>query len=116
MCLDYKIFAFNLGFNQSCMRTFVTGMLLLLCASGLHAQKVEQGLDFFFKPTQKAPRIYAVTEKQDSLWHRKAYYLPETTWLWKEWYKDADCKIPHGEVAYYHTSKMLKSKGNYERW
>lgn len=111
---NIKAYVFNLGSIKCCMRTFVMGLLFLLCATGLHAQKVEQGLDFFFKPTNKAPRIYALTEKRDSLWHRLAYFLPETTLALEGWYKDADCKIPHGTVAYYHTSKMLKSRGIYK--
>ena len=95
------------------MKRFITGVLFLLGATNLQAQKVEQGLDFFFKPTDNPPRYYAITEKKEGRWHRKAYYLPEKTLALEGWYKDADCKLADGEVSLFYLNRSIKSKGLY---
>lgn len=92
---------------------------ILLCAVlalsflSLQAQKKEEGFDFFFKPTEGAPRYYVITEKKDSLYHREAYYLPEKSMAMEGTYKDAECKTAHGTVKWYHTTKLLKSSVTY---
>jgi len=87
--------------------------LVLLSVFNAQAQKKEEGFDFFFKPTENAARYYVITEKKDTLWHRKAYYLPERGIAMEGFYKDKDCKIPHGVVNWYHTNRVLKSTGVY---
>jgi hypothetical protein len=39
--------------------------------------------------------------------------VPERGLEVEGWYKDKNCEIPHGEVAWYHPNKVLKSKGTY---
>ena len=95
------------------MRTILFGLFLFLQSLTLAAQKLEQGFDYSFKPTQYAPRYYVVTEKKDGLWHRQAYYLPERGMAMEGWYKDQDCKIEHGTFSRYHPNKVLKSTGAY---
>ena len=96
------------------MRRILFGLFLFLQTIALSAQKMEQGFDFFFKPTTDAPRYYVITEKQDSVWHRQAWYLPEKNQAMEGWYKDKDCKIPHGTVSWYHTTRFLKSTTTYK--
>lgn len=88
-------------------------VMFLLQATSLFAQKKEEGFDYFFKPTDYAPRYYVVTEKKDSLWQRQAWYLPEKSMAMEGWYKDGECKVPHGAVLWYHTTKFLKSREAY---
>lgn len=94
------------------MKLLISAALFLQTFS-LFAQKKEQGFDYFFKPTDYAPRYYVLTEKKDSLWHRQAWYLPERSMAMEGWYKDEECKTPHGTVSWYHTTKFLKSRGAY---
>lgn len=95
------------------MRRMLMSGLLLFFITALQAQKTEQRFDYQFKPTDGAGFYYVFTEKKDTLWHREAYYLPQATLAMEGWYKDAKCEIPHGTVAWYHTTKLLKSRGDY---
>lgn len=95
------------------MRNVLVCIVVLFHVVVASAQKTEKGFDFFFKPTDAAPRYYVVTEKKDSLWHREAYYIPERGMAMEGWYKDKECKIPHGTVTWYHPNRFLKSKENY---
>lgn len=79
----------------------------------LHAQKSEAFFDYSFKPSNYSRYYYVVTEKQDSLWHREAYFVSQRSLAMEGWYKDDNCQIPHGIVSWYHTTKFLKSKGIY---
>lgn len=79
----------------------------------LQAQKREEGFNFNFKPTDDPARYYVVTEKKDTLWHRQAWYLPEQTLAMDAWYKDSEAKVPHGMEMWYHTSRYMRSKGQY---
>lgn len=88
-------------------------VLCLLQVVTLSAQKTEQGFDFFFKPTQYAPRYYVITEKKDTLWYRQAYYLPERSMAMDGWYKDKDCNTAQGIVLWYYPNRILKSRGAY---
>ncbi len=94
------------------MRIFLLWSFLFFQIAAV-AQKTEQGFDHDFKPTVYAPRYYVITEKRDSFWHREAYYLPETSMAMQGRYKDAACKIAHGEWVWYHSNKILKTKGTY---
>ncbi len=95
------------------MRRIVFCLFAFMQAISINAQKLEQGFDHNFKPTQYVPRYYVITEKRDSLWYREAYYVPERGMAMEGWYKDKDCAIAHGEMAWYHPNKVLKSKGTY---
>lgn len=95
------------------MKRILFSLSLILLASTLFAQKIEQGFDYNFKPTDRVARYYVITEQKDSLWHREAYYLPERSMAMEGWYKDKDCKKPHGTVTWYHSNKALNSTGTY---
>lgn len=95
------------------MRRLLVSAVVFVNAAGLSAQKVEQGFDYAFRPTNYTPRYYVVTEKKDTLWHRQAWFVPERGMAMDGWYKDKDCKIEHGIVSWYHPEKFLKSRGAY---
>lgn len=89
-------------------------LLLLICFPlGLFAQKREQGFDYNFKPTEKYPRYYVITEPKEGKWYREAFYIPEKSLAMVGWYKDEECKIPDSTVTWYHTNGKLKSMGIY---
>ena len=95
------------------MRKILPGFFLFLQSLTLSAQKVEQGFDYWFKPTVYAPRYYVITEKKDSLWHREAWYLPERSMAMEGWYIDREGKTEHGLFSWYHSNKILKSTGTF---
>lgn len=88
--------------------------VLLFFATALQAQTKEQGFDYAFKPTAHAARYWVITKKQDSLWHRQAFFVPEKTMAMEGWYKDEACEIPHGTVSWYHPNRMIQSKREYK--
>lgn len=87
--------------------------LLLLLAQCSFAQKREELLNAYFKPTANGAYYYVTTEKQDSLWFREAFYVSQRTMAMKGWYADSACKKPHGPQEMYHHNRYLKSKGEY---
>jgi antitoxin component YwqK of YwqJK toxin-antitoxin module len=91
----------------------VVSILLLMHAISLSAQKLEQGFDYSFKPTTSSPFYYVVTEKKDTGWHRQAWYFSQKSLAMEGWYKDEACKIPHGIVTWYHTTRFPRSTGRY---
>lgn len=95
------------------MKRIVLSLSFLLQAVCLFAQKQEQRFDYAFKPTQHAGRYYVITELKDSLWLRQAWYLPERSMAMEGWYKDKECKIPHGEVRWFHTNKHIQAREVY---
>lgn len=108
-----KINTYFAATNQLFMTRILLTLLLFIQAITLSAQKIEEGFDYAFKPTNNVARYYVITEQKDSLWHRKAYYLPERGMAMEGWYKDKNCKKPHGTVTWYHSNRTLKSYGAY---
>jgi antitoxin component YwqK of YwqJK toxin-antitoxin module len=91
-------------------------LLLLLATLSIlttRAQKSEAFFDFSFRPSEYARYYYVVTEKKDSLWHREAYYVSQRSLAMEGWFKDDSCRVPHGIVNWYHTTKFPKSTGTY---
>ena len=76
------------------------------------SQKREEIFDISFKPSN-AGYYYVISEKQDSLWHRKAYYISQKTQAMEGSYKDEACKIEHGSFKWFHSNRSIKSKGYY---
>jgi antitoxin component YwqK of YwqJK toxin-antitoxin module len=93
-------------------------MFLILCFSlvtclAFSQQKVSY-YDFRWKLTQpERARYYAVTEKIDSLWSRKDYYVNEKSLQMEGTFKDEACEVEHGFFHYFHSNGQLLSKGNY---
>lgn len=92
-------------------RLLLTAALLPMLAAT--AQKREETFNNRFQPTKVGGRYRVTTEKQDTLWHRTALYLPEATPAMEGWYRDQGCKVPHGVEIWYHPDGGLKSKGAY---
>jgi antitoxin component YwqK of YwqJK toxin-antitoxin module len=89
-------------------------LLFVLFALSASAQKIEEGYDYFFRPTTNNPHFYVLTEKEDTLWHRTAYYIAEKTLAMEGWYKDEKCKIAEGKQSWFHPTRILKSVGNFK--
>ncbi|RYZ29117.1 MAG: hypothetical protein EOO10_07335 [Chitinophagaceae bacterium] len=77
------------------------------------AQKRQELFDYSFKPANFGAYYYVVTEKEDSIWHRKAYYLSPQSLAMEGWYKDDSCQIEHGLFTWFHSTLYPKSKGHY---
>ena len=85
-------------------------LLIIISAS---AQKKEEFFNYSFKPATSGVYYYVVTEKQDSLWNRTAYYVSQKTQAMEGSYKDEAGKIAQGNFTWFHTNRKLKSKGSY---
>lgn len=90
-------------------------LLPILLGITLHtsAQKVEQYFDYAWKPTEDIgrARYYAVTEKQDSLWLRKDYFLQEKKLQMAGTYRDKETKVAHGRFQFFHATGSVESYG-----
>jgi len=85
-------------------------LLLVLTSS---AQKKEETFNFQFKPSKSGPYYYVVTEKKDTVWERKAYFISQKSQAMEAFYKDEACKIPDGYMTWFHPTRVPKSKGLY---
>lgn len=90
-------------------------LLLLFATTVLHAQKIEKYYDYKWEPVTEVSmaRFYALIQKQDSLWRREDYFLREARLQMSGYYKDADCKIPHGEFYHFYNNGNIEYKGRY---
>ena len=77
------------------------------------AQTREEIFDFQFQPTKRGGYYYVVTEKKDSLWNRKAWFIAQKTLYMQGSYKDESCKIEQGEFKWYHSNGYLKTNVTY---
>jgi len=77
------------------------------------AQTREEIFDFQFRPTIRGGYYYVVTEKKDSLWNRKAWFIAQKTLYMQGSYKDESCKIEQGEFKWYHSNGYLKTNITY---
>jgi hypothetical protein len=87
--------------------------LLMYFSIQTHAQKIEKLLDYNLKETATGVRYYMLMKKQDSLWHREVYYIPERSIYMEGYYRDSSAKIKNGAFDYYYPNKKLKAKGSY---
>jgi len=69
--------------------------------------------DYSFTPAKAGGYYYVATEKNDSLWKRKAWFLAQKTLYMEGWYKDDSCKIAHGLFMWFHPNGMLRLKGHF---
>ncbi len=95
------------------MKFFLLTAVLTLFVLLAQAQRRVEGFNISFNPTAHGAYYYVVTEKQDTLWHRQAYYLSLGTMAMEGWYKDERCRIQHGLFTWYHPNRSQKSTGRY---
>src|SRR5690349_24291937 len=92
-------------------------LLLLLTvslSSTTFAQKIEAYYDYRWKETKpETARFLAVTEKTDSGWHRRDYYMQEKMLQMDGTYEDSLCKRPNGYFWYYYPNGRLDRAGHY---
>ncbi len=78
---------------------------LLLSSFSTFAQKKEAYYDYNWKPRQpEAARFFSLTEKTDSGWLRKDYFLGTMQLQMQALYEDSDCKIRNGSGYYFHAN------------
>lgn len=82
--------------------TFIFCLLFLLPSNG---QKKEAFYDFYWNPCDPtSARYYSTVEKTDSGWLRKDYFIGTMKLQMQVLYEDETCKIPNGNVYYYHAN------------
>jgi antitoxin component YwqK of YwqJK toxin-antitoxin module len=77
------------------------------------AQSREEFFDFRFHPTKTSPFYYAVTEKKDSAWLQRAYYVSTSRMGRECFYKDENCTTFHGKYRFFDVEGFLKETGTY---
>lgn len=77
------------------------------------AQPREDFFDFGFHPSKMSPYYYVVTEKKDSVWDQKAYYISSSKLARECFYKDEGCSTLHGSYTFFDTDGHLKETGTY---
>lgn len=96
-------------------RPLLIAWLFLWALPAVYSQKVERYFDYHWHDTSAAnARFYSLTEKTDSGWRRKDYYLRSLTLQMEGLYKDSACKIPSGNFRYYHPTRIPESIGAYQ--
>jgi len=89
-------------------------LLAVILSSTTFAQKIETYYDYRWKETapDKA-RFLGITEKTDSGWHRRDYFIQERSLQMDGTYEDSACKKPNGYFRYYHPNGRLDKSGHY---
>lgn len=77
------------------------------------AQPREEYYDFGFHVSKTSPYYYAQTEKSDTVWHQKAYYISTLRMARECFYKDENCSILHGNYKFFDVDGYLKETGSY---
>lgn len=85
----------------------------LMMVFQVSAQPREEFLDYSFRPTKMGPFYYALTEKKDSIWQQKAYYISTSRLARESSYLDEKCSIPHGKYHLFDIEGFLKESGSY---
>ena len=103
-CVSKNIILFTQPANMKLL------LLILSFISYLNssAQKREELFDYSFKPASFGAYYYVVTEREDSIWHRKAYYLSPQSLAMEGWYKDDSCRVEDGLLF---TPPSFQSRG-----
>ena len=82
---------------------YLVFILTTIISISAAAQKKTAFYDFYWKPTAvDQARFYSVTEKTDSGWLRRDYYINGMQIQMEALYKDSACTIQHGHAYYFH--------------
>lgn len=95
------------------MRYLFTNICLLVIFAACAQEKREEFFDYNFQITKTAPFYYVITEKKDSVWDQKAYYISTLKLARECFYKDEECKIPHGKYISFDINGHEQQGGNY---
>jgi hypothetical protein len=95
------------------MKKNLTAMFLLFLIHS-QAQKIEKYYDYRWQLCEPSDaRFYSSTEKTDSGWLRKDYFLSQRRLQMMGLYKDSGAKYAIGQFYYYYPGGSLKMKGRY---
>lgn len=88
-------------------------LLLLFSAYTAFSQSRTEVFDYSFKPVKAGGYYIVQTEKTDSLYWRKAWFLAQKTLYMEGGYLDEACTIPQGTFKWFHPNRYLKETGHY---
>ncbi len=95
------------------MKPCCIALLLLLPCIGF-AQKIEKYYDYLWHETApKYARFYSITEKTDSGWHRRDFFLHGPSLQMDGFYEDSTAETASGMLGYYYPDKKPESYGRY---
>ena len=94
-------------------------LLILLFLSAVRAsygQKIERYYTFNWHDTTAVnARFYSLTEKTNSAWHRRDYFLHSLYLQMDGFYEDSACKVPSGPFHYWYPNRLPESIGLYRK-
>ncbi len=86
--------------------------LFILTVFAAPAQKTEQYFNYLWKPCYPTfARFYSLTEKTDSGWGRRDYFIHEKALQMVGLYEDSSCQIPNGSFYFFNAAGKLQSAG-----
>jgi len=95
-------------------RPLLFALLCFLTAQKTPCQKIEQYFDYRWQPAKAAnARFYTLTEKTDSGWHSRTYYLHSLILKTEGLYADSTRKNPSGAFRSFHPSRIIATAGKY---
>jgi antitoxin component YwqK of YwqJK toxin-antitoxin module len=98
--------------NHWPLMKILTLLLSVILATSGYAQVPETYYDYYWKPCKpEDARYIGFVEKTDSGWLRSDYYVHSKKLQMRALYADADCKVQHGDYAYYHANGVPSSVG-----
>jgi TonB family protein len=97
-------------------RPLLLALLVLSTCSASFCQKIERYYTFNWHDTTASnARFYSLTEKTDSTWHRRDYYLHSLFLQMEGFYEDSACKISSGPFHFWHPNRVPESIGVYRK-
>ncbi len=92
-------------------------LLALLCSlsfAASYCQKTERYYTYQWHDTDAVnARFYSLTEKTDSGWRRRDYYMHSLYTQMEGLYADSACKIPSGYFHYWYPNRFIEYMGRY---
>ncbi len=93
-------------------RPLLIAWLCCLAASAAHCQKTEKYFDYRWHESDAShARFYSLTEKTDSGWLRRNYFIHSLTLQMAGLYLDSACTIASGTFRFIHPTRFIQSKG-----
>lgn len=87
--------------------------IFLFLVLDVFAQPREEYFDFNCHATKSSPFYYVLTDKKDSVWEQKAYYISTLKMAFIRSYKDEGCSILHGQFMSVDIEGRIKETGMY---
>jgi TonB family protein len=98
------------------IRTLLFVLLCLLVIPRTYSQKMERYYTYQWRDTDAVnARFYSLTEKTDSGWRRRIFYLHSLLLRTDGLYEDSGCAVPSGHSRSWYSNRRPESSGAYSK-